>query len=242
MLWLKRLTASKMKPVGIPDFNKAPWRTINLSGTELRFKNPSQTTGIFAEHFPDRFDLYDDNYELWPDGLGMTQDIFKSGWSFFDHLIWGEGSVGGLDVYIQVQRRHPHNRSIDSLFKDEDARQWIQRINDNSFNDSDSDQNWIYPRAAHELPISEINGTAFYSYKATDWPHTWKSYFETPITDDHLLIFRFNPSSWHKHLINDLDTVSEAAEKTVQSFMENVHIKLSDDALRCQAVYQSQPC
>ena len=245
MLWLKRLTASKMKPVGAPDFNKAPWRTINLSGTKLRFKNPPQTTSAFFEYWPDRFDLYGDDYELWPDGQAMSKDIFRNGWCYFDHLIWGDGNIGGVRLYISLQRLHPHNRRMESMFKPEDVCNWIIRGYKKSYEHTKHDKtlkDYQYPETSTEIERKTINGYLFYSSRVNSAPFGWDHYYETPITDDHLLTLLFSPSSLDKHLINEFDNVEAEAEKTIKSFMENVHIHLSDDALRCQAVHQNPSC
>ena len=235
MLWLKRLAASKMKPVGAPDFEIAPWHTVELSGTEVRFKTPQDTIGLFLDNWPTQFNLYGDNYDQWPDGKGMVQTLFKSGWSYCDHLIWGEGHIGGLRIYINIQRRHPHNRSIESMFKPEDARKWITDCLNDSY--KDSERNWDYPKTPSEVETVTFNQTSFYSVRRSDLPHTWKHYYQLPVSDDHMLMFLFLPSSLDKHLVNDFDNVEAEAEKTMQSFMQNVHIRLSDDALRCQTAF-----
>ncbi|MGI9282324.1 MAG: hypothetical protein ACR2PX_22220 [Endozoicomonas sp.] len=100
LLWLNRLFASKQRLVGGPNFNQAPWRTLNISGTVIRFKNPPKSSGIANQHWPEMIDLYKEDYEEWNEGDGLSKNIFENFWCYFDHLLWGEGSIGTCSIYI----------------------------------------------------------------------------------------------------------------------------------------------
>ncbi|WP_444928469.1 hypothetical protein ACJJIF_11380 [Microbulbifer sp. SSSA002] len=51
--------ASKLNLYG-PDFEKAPWKEIDLSGIKLKFKNPPQTEMFPNDIWMKRINIYDD--------------------------------------------------------------------------------------------------------------------------------------------------------------------------------------
>ncbi|KEQ17988.1 hypothetical protein [Endozoicomonas numazuensis] len=224
LLWLKRLFASKKRLVGGPDFNRAPWRTLDISGTVVRFKNPPKSSGLANRHWPEKVDLYKEDYEEWHEGDGLSKHIFKNFWSFYDHLIWGEGVAGVCDLYISIQRRAPHNWSIQSMLDPKDCQAWILAQCKKTAEKFD----FKVPLTVDDLDRVCVNHHYFYRERIYRGQRGWYEEYHTPLSDDHLLSFYFRPGC-DQGLMNDEHNVEAEVEKTIQSFMENLHITLSPD-------------
>ncbi|WP_444942829.1 hypothetical protein ACJJIK_11660 [Microbulbifer sp. ZKSA006] len=99
--------ASKLNLYG-PDFEKAPWNEIDLSGIKLKFKNPPQTRMFPNDIWVERMNIYDDNSYNPPWDGGRTKTLYKSGWVYSDGL-FGDGVVGGGTLQMIIQRRDLKN-------------------------------------------------------------------------------------------------------------------------------------
>ncbi|KEQ17985.1 hypothetical protein [Endozoicomonas numazuensis] len=224
LLWLKRLFASKKRLVGSPHFDQAPWRTLDISGTVVRFKNPPKSVRIANRHWPEKVDLYEEDYKEWPDGEGLSKHIFKNFWSYYDHLLWGEGHVGSCSISISIQRRAPHNWSIRSMLHPKDCRSWILSRRKKKVDEFD----FKTPLTNDDLDRICVNDHYLYKERTYRGNRGWYEKYHTPLSDDHLLTFYFNPGS-NQSLVNDEDNLEAEVENTIQSFMENLHITLSPD-------------
>ncbi|KEQ13989.1 hypothetical protein GZ78_25450 [Endozoicomonas numazuensis] len=209
----------------MPNFRRAPWRTLNISGAVVRFKSPRQTAIVSNRFWPEKVDLYKEDYKEWHNGRGMSKDIFKNSWSFSSHLLWGKAYEGGCSIYMYIERRHPHNWSIQSMLSRNDCLTWIlagcQLTNKIS-------PGRRKPGTLEGIKTVIFNDLPFYFFRSCE-KQGWEDFYSTPISDDHLLTFYFMPSGGQGYLVNDANNVEAEAEKLIQSFMENLHITLSPE-------------
>ena len=243
--------ASKTNLYG-PDFDKAPWREIELSGIKLRFKSPPQTEMFPNNIWVEKKNIYDtSDFTKW-DG-GETTTIYKSGWVYTDGL-FGHGAVGGGTLQMIVQRRDLPKYQLTNLFDSAQLESLLLTDLQHKYEEKNRDLRetefvelynpetdyWLYPVEVASLNRQVTNGINSYFYKV--WmPLGYPKYLWTAaITDEHLLTFFYSPSTNAvDHMAND-NNFTEVAYNTAKSFAENLHITLSPDAERQrQAAAQS---
>ena len=244
--------ASKTNLYG-PDFDKAPWREIELSGIKLRFKSPPQTEMFPNNIWVERMNIYDTrDFEQW-DG-GETEIVYKSGWVYTDGL-FGHGAVGGGTLQMIVQRRDLEKYHLNNLLESQQTEQLIlqdlhheyevknKELREDSNRETpynpDTDI-WLYPESTSFLDRQDTNGINSYFYKVWKPLRNPEYLWTAAITDEHLLTFFYSPSTNAvDHMAND-NNFTEVAYNTAKSFAENLHITLSPDAERQrQAAAQS---
>ncbi|WP_020405057.1 hypothetical protein [Hahella ganghwensis] len=247
MQFLRRLKASKMNPLG-PDIANAPWMTFNLSGTELRFRCPPHEMTAEMKVAPETLNIYqDDIYESWNtvESIGMSVNLVATGWDFRDNP-FGDGLIGYLMHDIQLQRRHPHYRKVDTLFNPVDTKAWILRHCDGVWGDMNRDlwenrENydttidpeqhfWRYPKSADEICREVIHGREWYGCTIEKPNGPKRRLWSIPISDDHVLMLHFQPSAQNREYYEPDHDLDGAVEKTIQEFMSHVHVKLAPDA------------
>ncbi|WP_020407528.1 hypothetical protein [Hahella ganghwensis] len=248
MQFLRRLEASKMNPLG-PDIANAPWMTFNLSGTELRFRcPPHEMPDVNITIAPESLNIYqDDIYERWNrnEEMGMSIPLLLTGWDFRDRP-FGEGSIGYVKFEVHLQRRHPHYRKIDSLFKPSDMKDWILRCcegvwggrnkrlweNRENYDSPIVPENdfWRYPQSANKIRKMAICGADTFGY-IIDIPLGPKErVWNLAISDDHIIVLRFEPRPLNREYYEPDHDLDGAVEKKIQEFMSHVHVKLAPDA------------
>ncbi|MGI9282022.1 MAG: hypothetical protein ACR2PX_20660 [Endozoicomonas sp.] len=236
--------ASKMNLYG-PDFTKAPWREIILSGIKLRFKSPPQTEMFPNDIWVESKNIYNtQDFTKW-DG-GETTTIYKNGWVYSDGL-FGYGDVGGGTLQMIVQRRDLKKYHLNNLFDPQQIEQLIlqdlcqeyeaknkelkEDTNRETPYNPDKDI-WLYPENIASLNRHDTNGINSYFYKVWKPLRNPEYYWTAAITDEHLLMFFYTPGTNAVDHLADDNNFSEAAYNTAKSFAENLHITLSPDAER----------
>jgi hypothetical protein len=253
MLWIKRLFASRLKLVGAPNFEKAPWYHIDLAGTRVALKHPRKTSITPNKIWPKTFDIYEpDNFEHWPDGNGMSKMVYRNMWSYKGRL-FKDDHVGGLRAEIIITRKGLHNNRYDTFLEPDQALAWVldgcieseREYNDNALRGIDdlsapfapldpfdpfdpATDLWVFPKTADDIGQLEVNGQRYYHYRYFTPGNSWKEQYYTPISDEHMLMVFFTPST-DLYIERDDNNVEAEAEKSIAAFMEHLHIYLSDD-------------
>ncbi|WP_444942830.1 hypothetical protein ACJJIK_11665 [Microbulbifer sp. ZKSA006] len=236
--------ASKLNIYG-PDFERAPWKELNLSGIKLKFKNPSQTEMFLNNIRVRQMAIYKNQSYSPPWDGGRTRTLYKSGWVYTDGLS-GDGVVGGGILQMIVQRRDLKKYGLQSLFipeqlavillddfeKDYGERNRQLREGDYLEPYNPEVDIWLYPKTVEELNPTEHRGLTCYSFSIWQ-PFEMKRYtWVAAITDEHLLEFSYMPSASGVHHLADDNNFAEVVERTVREFTENLYITLTPDAER----------
>ncbi|MGI9282024.1 MAG: hypothetical protein ACR2PX_20670 [Endozoicomonas sp.] len=91
----------------------------------------------------------------------------------------------------------------------------------------------VYPKKAEDLEHLKTNGNSWLISRisADKEISVISRYFFLPIGNRHMLVISLETSS-HGEFYSDKHNVPDECEKTVKTFMENVHVELSDEAKR----------
>ncbi|OZG75395.1 hypothetical protein BTA51_03185 [Hahella sp. CCB-MM4] len=249
MRWLKRWQASKMHPLG-PDFDSAPWMEFDLSGTKVKFRCPRHEVPAPAKQFAEKVDLYNpDHFKENRGGESMGLTLLYRGWSFWDRP-FGEKDIGTLEVRMVLTRKHPHVRQFKSFYAITDIQTWILEESEklwgtenremweqrDTYEDEiDPDADFLqYPRSVEEVDSQVIHGSRWFFYKVFKPSDAPRWFWDTAISDDHILTVVFEPGSVMREYFSPEHDIDSAVVKTMYEFIANVHIKLSTDAERCK--------
>lgn len=120
MSFLKRLTANEMNLVG-PNFNKADYLKIDLSGTTVFFKNPPLTCMIPYKPPITSMDINTDHSFMKPvheHELVMSRQLNENGWNFYSGFK-SDSSFGGMIASLYVFKSMEHHTLKNSFFKED---------------------------------------------------------------------------------------------------------------------------
>ncbi|WP_034842820.1 hypothetical protein, partial [Endozoicomonas numazuensis] len=105
------------------NFDKAPWKEIDLSGTQLRFKHARQTAMFPNDLWIEAVNIWvTDEFNPW-DG-GMTKVLYRNGWNYTDGL-FGDDYLGGGVLHMIIQRIDLKKAGVESLLNPESARSYL---------------------------------------------------------------------------------------------------------------------
>ncbi|WP_049781004.1 hypothetical protein [Hahella chejuensis] len=245
-----------MNPLG-PDFKRAPVCSIDLSGTELRFRNPAHEAPFSCEDPPDHLDIYKiDNFDIWPNNRGMTLILARTGWGFWDSLFGGDGMLGYVMMQMILQCRAPNNRQNDSLFNPNGLSRWVLDTceqswgsrnremleeRDNYRNFSPERSLWKYPKQEKDFKKMTINGNQWLYYEAGQpVAETPKKIWCTAISDDHLLDVSFQAGGNLRSYFDPKHDIDSAVTKAMNEFVNNIYINFSPSAQEERDEYSAE--
>lgn len=245
---LERFKASPTNLMG-PDFDYAPWYEIDLSGTKIKLKRPLTDVLSPFESLPKKWNIYDpDIYEYDEGGTLGCEKIFHTGWSFWQGYFVSEGKMGGGFLQINLDVRLDQPESINKSFFNssyykkwlhEDTKAFWDKYNketiwdqrDKFIEEVDPDIDyWRYPESIDQIVQEEYNGHTWYRYDTFKLGRPHKRRCHLPISDHHQLSIVFEPRSYEYSYFDPATNIREATEQSRISFMQNLHIELSNDA------------
>lgn len=247
MSFLTRWRASEKNLMG-PDFDKAPWEEIDLSGSIMRFKNPPLTAMIPFVPTIKKIDIYDNNafdkpvhdYEK-----SYGKRLAGNGWNFFSGLTKNSG-VGGLLFDVIVQKSLSVQLDSDSLLNDKNLISWIlqrekrswNKINDEMLID-EKKEDWPrikeqyfvrFARENSDVKAICFNGNQWFAYSSCSPGKPTKYKYRLAISHEHTIMLIFDSTCYVGDYYSPEHNLSEAVETAISSFMKNIHISLSPEA------------
>lgn len=240
-----QLLNNKKKLSG-PNFCRAPWYKLQLSGTSIEFRSPSRTVSDIHELFPQEWNIYDDKkYNLWRDESGGTAILYKNGWHFRGGLF--ARKMGTLHIQMVLKRRM---KNRNSLFDPRQFTDWIcetaaksyGKINKRILEEQKQDNPEIderdikekffirYPKCDPDIGLRIHNGS-FWRYYETFYPGFQKHrHYCLAISDCHAFHVIFEASAINCHYFDPRHNLDEAVEDAIEMFMDNMCVTLSPDA------------
>lgn len=229
-----RLFGTRQYPAG-PSFTRARQNEINMSGTQLRFSCPPSTSRLVdPQVYEHEYNIYDDSlylHHLKTDLAVPYIPCFESGWGYYGWPLI-DGEIGNLLFHIMINK-HP---SEDNLF----SKAGFERAIDYDINYS-----WG--------PESSIGGERRFCYCPVNWrvrtysgvewvrydmlPVTQSpiTYWVTPITEQHYLMFSFDCNEKKEGVWVALSGLSVAFERMIENILNSVELDFSPDAQRAMA-------
>lgn len=245
------LNRNKKKMLFGPNFESAPLREIQLSGTSVKFRNPVQTVSDIHGSFPRQWNIYDDEqFEEWSSKKGMTATLYKNGWYFYGGMF--ARNRGALHVQLIVQRRS-FSSNQKSLFFRNQLNNWIflltggfcKKFNEDilkdrkedcvDFNEEQIKEKYFfrYPVCESDISLKSYNGSCWRHYEIFQPGFSKDRYYCLPISDNHVFTVVFVSSAINCRYFDPRHNLDEAVEETIEMFMNNMHVTLSPDAQQC---------
>lgn len=248
MSLIKRWRASPKNLVG-PDFRKAPWVEINLSGGRVRFKNPPITSMVPYQPPPDAVDIYCAELSERPvhdfeQASGMK--LLSTGWDFYSGLS-ADSAVGGLMVDIMLFRLQSDAARQGSLFDMarleyyslDNVERVVGWLNRNLLETLDHDDPmalerlpYEYPKSAEDLVVKEIGGRPWISYHRGEPGYPGRYIHRTAVGSEHYLDVVMEPDCYQDDYYSPAHNMQEVVPKTIDEFMQHMHVQLSPEAQR----------
>ena len=242
---LKRFLANETNLSG-PDFNKADFLKIDLSGTSVFFKNPPLTCMIPYKlpittldiNTPHSFKKPVHDHEL-----VMTKQLNENGWNFYSGISNGS-AIGGMITSLSIFKSINHLSQDESFFVEDNFINWIlkeEKIQNDWLNNRRKERHesntlnpnklhlFSYPTSASEITKTNYNNYPWYSYTVKDSDGTEKIIYRTPVSREDLLSLTIKPSCYRGDYYSDEHNLQEVISNTIEDLMRSMQITLSAD-------------
>ncbi|GLS24949.1 hypothetical protein [Marinibactrum halimedae] len=235
------------KKIHQPNLQNAPDKSVDLSGSILKFKNPPKNTPADYEEFGGQFNLYDlAQYDSMYGHLFLT--IYSSSWMFYKGLLknFDSDRCGTFFARMMVFRPETIPSSDFSFFCEKTLRNWVhlrelkilQESNDQYIDDDDypegTFEHYLYhiPKSSSSYKMVNYSGSSWLELTPTLAKELDK---DMPIPRSYLYYIAIS-----EHCVLRLSLVHETScnyilEKIIEfkeAFMNSVTLSLSEESLK----------